>query len=61
MATFHLETDDTSPEFLRNNFGTSRRVEERLWFKTMGKLRKLYFDREEFNRILEYHRQSSVA
>ena len=34
---------------------------ERLWFKTMTKLGKLYFDREEFNRlarILKQLRQS---
>jgi COP9 signalosome complex subunit 2 len=35
---------------------------ERLWFKTMTKLGKLFFDREEFNRlarILKHLRQSS--
>ena len=27
---------------------------ERLWFKTMTKLGKLYFDREEFNRLARF-------
>ena len=31
---------------------------ERLWFKTMTKLGKLYFDREEFNRLSRILKQS---
>lgn len=62
----YISTSNKQMELLQNFYETTLEAlrdakNERLWFKTMTKLGKLYYDREEFNRlsrVLKQLRQS---